>query len=124
VLLAVLQTSGAVQCWLPMHSTHRMVAVLHALLVGLAAQSASEVQLMTHMALPAPGFWQTCPAGQCESMVQTRQTLVVLQCGLAVVQVVSSMHCTQLPVVVLQARRLLAVQFALLRHCTQRPGGN
>jgi hypothetical protein len=34
------------QCVLPVHSTHRIVAVLHALFVGLAAQSASEAQLM------------------------------------------------------------------------------
>jgi hypothetical protein len=50
-LVGVLQTSGAVQCALVLHSTQRIVVVLHALLVGFAAQSASDVQLMTHVAL-------------------------------------------------------------------------
>jgi hypothetical protein len=53
-LVGVLQTSGAVQCVLAVHSTQRMVVVLQALLVGFAAQSASDVQLMTHVAVPFP----------------------------------------------------------------------
>jgi hypothetical protein len=45
---------GAVQCALLLHSTQRIVAGLQALLVGFAAQSASDVQLMTHVAVPFP----------------------------------------------------------------------
>jgi hypothetical protein len=70
-LVGVLQTSGAVQCALVLHSTQRIVVVLHALLVGFAAQSASDVQLMTQVAV-FPVIWQIDPVGQCESMVQTR----------------------------------------------------
>ena len=47
----MLQTSGAMQCVLPVHSTQRIVAVLQALLVVFAAQSASVVQLMMQVPL-------------------------------------------------------------------------
>jgi hypothetical protein len=36
----------------------------------------------------------------------------------------SSTHWTQVPVLALQASRLINVQLALERHCTQRPGGS
>jgi hypothetical protein len=56
VCAVALQTLGAVHWVLSLHWTQRIVVVLQALLVGLAAQSASDVQLMTHVAVPFPAI--------------------------------------------------------------------
>src|SRR5689334_4393790 len=100
-LLAGLQTGPPAlptQCVLLTHSTQRIVAGLHALVVAVLAQSATDVQLMTHVPLPCALSTQTCPVGQWESIVHCRQVLfIVLQWGVVPMHVESSIHATQVP---------------------------
>jgi hypothetical protein len=111
-----------VQCVLFWHCTHMLFVRLQArLFMGAVAQSASDMQRSWQLAL-LPLMMQTCGGVQPCVGVHTRHVFVgTLQYGAAMVQDVSSRHCTHAPVVGLQMVRFVKGQLAPERHSTQRP---